>query len=100
MTSTLYAENAFRVLDLPISATEREIRRRVQERRLQAELNAVENSDMDRIRKAEVALDDPRGRLREEILAIHLARASDFDFSDQMAVSIAEECPWPLKSPR
>jgi curved DNA-binding protein CbpA len=91
MTSALYAENPFRVLGLPVTASERDIRRRAQERLLQAELRALDRLEVERVRTAEKALDDPRERLRHEILAVHLTPLpTDLDFSDELAVAMAE----------
>ena len=67
-----YARNAFRVLGLSTEASDHEARRRVQERRLTTELGGSGPSELELIRKAEAALQDPARRLREEVYWVHL----------------------------
>jgi hypothetical protein len=71
--ASLYLNNAFRVLGLPVNADERAVRARAKEQTLRLELSAADPKDIQRVRAAEAALLDPRRRMKEELFAPHLA---------------------------
>jgi hypothetical protein len=48
--ASVYLDNAFRVLALPVTATEREVRARARERSLQLELEGADPHQVQRVR--------------------------------------------------
>ena len=63
----LYAENAFRVLGLPPTASDLEVRRRAKELRLRAEVDRAGTGVVDLIRFAEDELEEPFRRFTSEL---------------------------------
>src|SRR5687767_7792161 len=86
----LYINNAFRVLGLSIRASNREVRQRAQEVRLQLELAEAQPLELQRIRESQTTLEDPLLRLEHELYWFHLMPNPvpfDIDLTDAISVN-------------
>ena len=91
--SNPYSDNAFRLLGLGVTASEREVRGRSKELVLAAELGMSDPGQGERIRRAAAALEDPVSRLREEVYWLHLTPtpvSATIDLADAKALSSAK----------
>jgi hypothetical protein len=90
----LYRSNAFRCLGISLSMTDREIRRRVSEYILQAELglSGAGDPNVEAVRSADAALIDPTKRLSHELFWLQLTPEvleANFDPTDAAQVERA-----------
>lgn len=91
--------NAFEILGLGIGATSREIRRRVEERRIQLDLDGADPAAISQLRAAAAALQDPAQRLGEELYWIHCSPdplPPDLDLADPGTLAAAVDALTPL----